>query len=459
MILNSLAFILAWTTCLINCKPPTAETESPTWQKCQVVCHPANPKIKKDSEATVEVAWKFAEKMLGEVPTSQDEPAALHLYELIDDYEKAEAKLTGGQFKKNLAFANVETKSGHVVIQPVCPRETLTKIGLPAMTRRLIAHETFHLVGYSLTPRYLELPRWIVDGAASYVDCKVLAENGWSAGSEKDPFTSRNAYSAAQLLNDGKLPKVRDIMHSELDALPPSTRYGLRWLLFRFLEEGPRPGSGGKLIRKMMRKLKESSDSSSSKPADRFTKLEDEFSGLDKDFAKFIRSLKPEWDEDFRSLDTSGKQWRQIAFPEKNAVAWRVAPVGQDQYEISGHVRILPGTTQQMNLYLGRSDEGFVSVAFVAGYGVTVFRFRTGKDEWENLATAKVNGIESGKDISFRVRVSVDEVKISIGKKSVLTAAVGDFSMRGPWGLGAQAGSAGTWTKIRCTPLAKPKGQ
>ncbi|HKQ47902.1 MAG TPA: hypothetical protein VJZ71_07535 [Phycisphaerae bacterium] len=329
-------------------------------------------------------------------------------------------------------------------------------IGLPVMTRRLIAHEAFHLVGHSLGLNYRELPRWIKDGAASYIDEKVLVEIAWSAGPEMDPLTCRYVCITARLLKDGKLPKIREIMHRELDALSPTARYGLRWLLFRFLEEGPRPGSGSKLIRKMLRILKESSDSSSSKPSAKFAKLEDEFIGLDDEFAEFIRGLKPEWDEEYRSLDTSRKQWYQLAFPETNAVAWRFAPVGQDQYKISGHVRILPGTKQQMNFYLGRSDEGFVSVAFVAGYGVTVFRYRTGKDEWENLATAKAPGVELNKDIAFRLVISPGEVKVSVNKKSVLTATVGDFSLRGPWGLGAQAGAAGIWTKIRRTPSSKP---
>jgi hypothetical protein len=86
----------------------------------------------------------------------------------------------------------------------------------------------------------------------------------------------------------------------------------------------------------------------------------------DGEFAKYARLLKPRWEEVYRSLSASGETWIQSAFPSANAIAWRTDDVGVERYELSGEFEIVAGDTHQLNVLLGRTDSGFVQVAFTA---------------------------------------------------------------------------------------------
>jgi hypothetical protein len=52
-----------------------------------------------------------------------------------------------------------------------------------------------------------------------------------------------------------------------------------------------------------------------------------DFETLDGAFAAYVRSLSPKWNEVYRSLETAGDDWTQIAFPDVNAIAWRTRPI------------------------------------------------------------------------------------------------------------------------------------
>ena len=95
-----------------------------------------------------------------------DKPRDIHLYRTAEDYETAEAKVTGGKFKNNQAFSHWETQTAYIAIQPGCSEDVLTRVGLPAMTRRLIVHEATHLVRYATMPNFRSHPDWLADGAA-----------------------------------------------------------------------------------------------------------------------------------------------------------------------------------------------------------------------------------------------------------------------------------------------------
>ena len=56
----------------------------------------------------------------------------------------------------------------------------------------------------------------------------------------------------------------------------------------------------------------------------------DELKKIDGAFEKYVRALKPQWDEVYRSLETSGPTWTQIAFPDTNAIAWRTQAVKKE---------------------------------------------------------------------------------------------------------------------------------
>ncbi|MFQ5411782.1 MAG: hypothetical protein ACE5EC_05775, partial [Phycisphaerae bacterium] len=170
---------------------------------------------------------------------------------------------------------------------------------------------------------------------------------------------------------------------------------------------------------------------------------------LNNEFREYVKSTQPKWREIYRALETKGKTWTQIAFAEKNAIAWRTKRIGRSTYRVTGSVEILPNDGRQMNLLLGRDGGGFISVSFVAGYGVNVFRYDSRKDQWAELAKAAVPSIRVGRKIPFEVQVDVADLKVFVGKKAILEAHAGNKDMTGPWGLGAQAGSAGRWRKVR----------
>jgi len=208
--------------------------------------------------------------------------------------------------------------------------------------------------------------------------------------------------------------------------------------------KAPQLGGGSDYARKLRAYIDEAIGSDNKKASDR-------------EFADYLRKLKPQWEEIYPSLETAGKNWTQIAFSSTNAVAWRAKPVGKDAYALKGKFKILPGGREQLNLLLARSDDGFISIAFSAGYGVTVFEYHADHAEdkqWERLGKARCVALKLNRWIRFRVEVEEDELRITLGKKLVLTKRLRGRPMRGPWGLGAQAGSAGMWRGVKlCAPL------
>ena len=58
---------------------------------------------------------------------------------------------------------------------------------------------------------------------------------------------------------------------------------------------------------------------------------------LERDFQRDVKGLEPRWQEVFRSLETGGEAWTQVAFPGKNAIAWRTEDAGS-RYVLRGQV-------------------------------------------------------------------------------------------------------------------------
>ena len=172
-------------------------------------------------------------------------------------------------------------------------------------------------------------------------------------------------------------------------------------------------------------------------------------SKLDRKFHKFVQGLKPDWDQVCRSLEVSGAEWVQSAFADTNAIAWRVEKPRKSKYTIRGSFEIVPGNGTQMNFLLDRREagpkRGLVSLAFAAGTGLTLFEYLPDSKGWVNLAFAKMETLVVGKQIEFELKVSGDELRISVEGEQVLKVIVTDRDLGGPWGLGAQSGTTGIW--------------
>lgn len=425
------------------------ERSTKTGKYFLVVCHFENDRIATAALKTAEMVWPVATELFGTADGAPDKPAEIHLFRSVEEYEKVDAELAGGAFRRNLAFSSWNTKAAYIVVQPDCSDATLKQVGLPQPTRRLIAHEATHLIRYATMENHRSHPHWIADGAATWVEEHVMAKGRWSRGEEDDPDASSKIVRTVALLEKGALPSVADILRDRIDDTPWLTRYSVRWLFLRFLEHSVEREKFRSILAKARQLGGGSGYNTQLIAFIEVTLGQEGMMSIDGRFAKYLRSLRPRWEEVYRSLETAGDHWTQIAFPDKNAIAWRTEPVGEDAYTLRGAFRVLPGKKQQLNLLLGRNDDGFVSIAFVAGHGVTIFHFHAKDDRWEGLGSVESDVLKLDQWIGFRVKVGGDRIRVVLDKKPGLEAPLSGRSMRGAWGLGAQNGSAGVWRGVR----------
>lgn len=433
---------------LLGASAVRGQESTRTGKHFRVICHFENDSIAREALKTAEMAWPVATKLLALADGAPEKPAEIHLFRTLKDYEKADSELTGGAFRRNLAFSHWATRASYILLQPDCSDDTLKSVGLPALTRRLIAHEATHLVRCAIMPNYRSHPSWLADGAATWVEQQVMTDGRWSPGAEDDPHMSTMILQTVALLEKSDLPSVADILRDRIDDVHWQTRYAIRWLLFRFLissvdpatfhsimSEARRLGGGSQYSQRLNAFIEKALG-----PAEMKT--------IDGRFKAYLRGLTPHWEEVYRSLDTAGGRWTQIAFTDMNAIAWRTEPVEKEAYTLEGRLKIFPGRNRQLNLLLGRNPKGFVSVAFTAGADVTIFHYHAKENRWERLGSAKSNVLKLDRWIRFRAEVGGDQLRVTLGTRRTLTVSLNGRSMRGPWGLGAQSGSAGMWRKV-----------
>ena len=138
-----------------------------------------------------------------------------------------------------------------------------------------------------------------------------------------------------------------------------------------------------------------------------------------------------------------------MAFPDKNAIAWRTESIGREAFTLSGSVEILYGTNPQMNVLLARRDAGFVSVAFRAGSGVTIFDYRKAGEEWRRVGWYDAPEVQVGREFPFSVRVDGRRITVAVSDQEPLSWTLDeDVDVRGAWGVGAQYASAGIWRGV-----------
>lgn len=400
-------------------------------------------------------------------PAGHEKPAKLHLYQETATYEAACDRLVGGKFKRNMAFTHHESCSSHLVLQPPLQGDAFKQLAPTFQTMRLVAHETAHLARIAALPNHPSHPDWFADGNATWIETKVFAAQKLITAPEQSPPYSTYVVLAQRLLEKDSLTSVEDLLHDRTEELGFGELYAVRWLLFRFLIEGPhagpfreflgdvrRFGGGDDYGERLVAALQQRLGKSDWKP-------------LDDEFRAWIAGLKPEWEEIHRSLETSGDDWAQVAFDDKNAIAFKTAPAGTKPYALEGTVTLFTDrrSEPQMNLLLGREripgtdHERFVSIAIAPGGGATLFDFDSSREQaaqWKNVAFGPMPGEVLGKPIAFRVECSLKGGKTKLSLKiagKVVAVTTIDRSLDGPWGLGAQAGSSGIWREVKQSPL------
>ncbi len=455
---------------ILLCAGPAVAEEETTRQRgkhFEVVLHFESKRCAREALEVVEALWTHAAEFYDLRERKPEKLLEVHLYRDIADYEAAEAKLTKGAFKRNLAFAHFDTKSAHVSMQPEVSDDVLQQQGLPLQTRNLLAHEAAHVVRYAMLPNFRDHPDWFEDGAAQWLKYETLLGLKLIDGIEEDPMSSRAIGRVQKALADGRLPSVAALLEDKKGDLDFYERYAARRLLVTYLTTGDHKPRFAK-FRKALRRMGGGRGYTTRAHA----RLREAFGAkaygeLEAGFQAWVRERKPQWYEIYRSLDARGSTWRQSAFSGKNAIAWRTAdawpkPAGgkakPPAYRLTGELEIIPSYGKQMNLLLGKSDAGFISVAFTAGYGLNVFDFNAKTNRWNRLASVKCPDLEHGKRVRFQVRIEGGKLLGAVGpakhKRGVEfeVAIPAHHPMNGPWGVGAQKGTSGVWYGVKQEP-------
>ncbi len=414
-----------------------------------VHCHGFDEAVADEAVAVVEKVWPFAAPTLGADGTKPPAaPLVVHLYRTIADYEAAEQRLTNGKFRRNLAMFHHASRTAHVALQPPCSDETLRALGLPAMTVELLAWEASHIARARVFANFEVHPMWFVDGFASTNARKVLDALRGGGRTGISVMGQDQQRLVLDLARDKKLPKARAILRDGIDDLDFHPRYAARAVFYGMLQTPAHADRMSALLRTVGGLASEDAWGKSFDGA-----------GLDKldaAFAKFVQELQPTWSEVYRSLALDEKRMVQIAFPDRNAIAWCRQPVKGKELNATGSLRILPAEAKQMNFLFGRTEAGdFYSVALTADRGVTLFRYRSKGDEWTNLGFKEVPALRLGYSTAFKIAAKRDAVSIVVDEvvcKFALPDAMPDPVV---WGIGAQAGpkdaatgSAGIWEDL-----------
>lgn len=395
--------------------------------------------------ATVEALWPHAAKLYGLGRGALETPLEVNLYPDAAAYGEAMDRLADGKFKRNLACALWASRSAHVALQPEVSDDLLRAEGLPYLTRNLLLHEAAHIVRFHAMANFRSHPDWLGDGAAQWLKYEALRSLGLITSLVDDPASAR-AIERAQ--SKGRV-EVETILADGVQDDDWYTVYAVKRLFFTHLMEAhakatiralraiKRLGRGGEFTTRAKAALLEALGKKGT-------------AELDKGFAKYVNGLRPAWSETFRSLETEGDHWLQVAFPKTNAIAWRTEPVGRAQYTFEAGVRLQRNFGSQANILLDKRDGGFVSIALTAGFGVNVFEYDAKKNTWTSRASKSLRGLEVEKDFAVRVEVNGPRLKVRIGGDVVAETSFAERKggLTGPWGLGAQAGSAVRWSRV-----------
>jgi len=405
--------------------------------------HCDNKDVARQVRRVAEKTWGIASKLYAsKLPKKKMD---VHLYRNVDGYVAADKKLTGGKFERNQAFAHFKTLSAHVALQPPVSDDLLDIVGLPKQSARLLAHEMSHLVRYARMPNsFRDHPRWLIDGAASYIDERAIIATGYMKDPMFDPNFATYVLRSMDLLDQDKLPTAEQLLDNVDLGVGFYQGYAVRWTFFdmltskyearfsAFMKDLPRVGGGRGYA---------------SRAKDSLLKfLGTDVETLNKEFVAHLESLRPGWVESTRSLETSGPEWDQIAFPGSTATSWRQAPL-PGSFVISLTATIHDAGRKQMNIRVGQPDS-FTQFSITAGFGLNVFEYAD--KQWNTKLAKKIDGLKVGKQIDLSISHDDEKGKmeVTLDGETIFTGDIVKAPKR-IMALGAQKGSAVTWSNLK----------
>ena len=381
---------------------------------------------------------------------SYEDDAMLELHFQVQDYYNADNKLNGGRFKRNWAFANYGAMQAHVALQPPVPTEVLDAAGLPVQTKVQIAHEAVHLCIYRAFRNHGSHPGWLSEGLAEHMSNEAVRNAGYMGAIEDEPWTCSKINLVGKLFEDKPKYDIDSILSNESKDISGGRLYAVRGMFIGWLREigafddmiseARRLGGGDSYEENLRRATLEAIASAG-------------VENPDAAFKAWVATFEPNWDQRYRSLQTNGEVWLHGAFSSKNAVCWNSQELGDGNWEIAGSFKIFEGEKTQMNILLGRSDTGYLSIALGPKFGVTVFHRKYiddgKKSRWIRLVDKDIKSIKLDEWSTFKVSQRKGRLMVRINKDRAIRVELGDIDVTGAWGLGVQNKSAGLWKDVQ----------
>ncbi|MBL4809367.1 MAG: hypothetical protein JKY43_04835 [Phycisphaerales bacterium] len=384
--------------------------------------------------------------LIGIENDSDSGKAAISLHINYSDYELADERLNAGRFKNNWAFSHPAAMESHVALQPPVSMEVLEQVGLPLQTKIQIAHESVHLYFYKAFPNHPSHPDWLSEGVAVYVAERSIRSLGAMGPAEAEPWTSTEIVRVQKMFKNYPEMTIDSILAGSIEDVSSLTMYALHGLFIgwldeigaaeKILQEARRFGGGSKYAQNLSSAVVEAIESAG---------IDDP----DATFRAWVNGFEPQWEEVYRSMQTSNDEWMHAAFASKNAICWNQEPLGEGDWAITGSLYVFNTGRSQMNILLGRSTDGFVTVACSGDWGVTIFNYTSKDNNWNRLEVVEVPTMKFGRWIKFKISKRGNRLWVRMGKQRAFKVEIGDLDLSGQWGLGVQKGSAGIWKDVQ----------
>jgi len=394
----------------------------------------ASDRLMAESDAAMAATIDVLSDMFGPVTETPGtrQPTRVTLYRRSSSYQSAIRRVGAGAFEENLAFTDYGRRESHVALQPPCRREVIRGAGLPLLTKRQIAHEVAHLWCDRRWPRdYRAAPRWLREGLATWASEAAMRKLGAVEAAEDDPFLASRMVMAQRVGDRLGAIAPPSRANDPFAADDRRTSYALDWAWCRWRLDAARPGTNASL---------------------RNVSMDELIAFLCRDaavsmgqFATYVRSFRPAWDQVARSLERRGDAWLQFAFPGVDAIAWRRRGPAHSVYRIGGALRFLSEDDPGAKLLFARDADGYLAVVFERGRGLAIRRFNERLGEWAELARSDE---PIGSRCDFEAHISRDRVRLVVAGRTRCEARVSDLRISGPWGVSVEAGGAVEWRRL-----------
>jgi len=471
----------------------------------RVVCHFPDARVARMALQLAETAEQVAGEMWGAAPAPPAHPLEIHLYRTVQDFDRAAEALTHRTNHDNLNFFVGERLQSHILVQPLLSDEVLAALGVPLLTKSLIAFQAAQLLRAARAPGWTLQPAWFAAGLGKWVALRTLRAAGAMIDPMSDPLWSSNVHDLQQLQRrlpaptpdntieavaywtdaaasraaprNTHLPLPSEILARDLSGgLTQNEFFGAAWLMFETLMTPPFAATTRALAGELLALPDPDAPMApataaalargggvkrvvASRLAERALALfgRDGLQLMDAAFQRALMALKPHWSEETRSLDAQGRDWVQIAFPQslrmgRRAAAWSLDRVPSASFAISGRALMLPNFGHQMNVFLELDDAQFLQVSFTADDGVWFWLFDRGRGAWIDRRHLPVPGIAVGKPFAFRIAHAGEIVTVELDGRLVARLPL-DKPANGRWGLGVQEGTAAVWSDVRQVAL------